>query len=245
MDDSFPPLATDVFRRALSAAMAAPGETIPSLAFAIIVAVGYWTIRCRREGRKFLSLPDGAWQTAMDWAGVMFAALAVLFGAHIIPAVYERDAAQQRLIRDAQAQTNQLREELDAIRAQPSCPETRQFSGMMEPRNWSEKVWTTAWNTTGISIDWPTLGNCEATANVSIRIIDANTMVALPGLRGMVRILVLPSGEFIGTREVTNRDPMLRIPLPRADGRMEYQIQVRVEPNTGMGVDGGVSFAPR
>lgn len=245
MDKGLPPITSDVFGRAFRAALESPGETISTLVFGALVASGFWWLQCRRERRPVVSLPSGWLQAAKDWIGVVSAALMTMFAVQIVPAVYERDAERQDTISDLRQTNADLRAELDAIQKQPHCPEAQGFDGMLEPRNWSSGLWTTAWNTKNVILDWTGLDRCEATANIAIRIVDRKTMAALPDLGGTMRIVVWPGDKVIAMRDVTNRDPIQRIPLPHWVGQVEYQIQVRLVPDTGMGVDGNITFTSR
>lgn len=107
LPDTLPPFGRDVLARALAGTLESPGESLPTLAFAGICAIGYWWLRCRREGRAFLSLPSGWKQATWDAICVTTVALAILFVPHLVKAAYERDAALRAELRQASNQPTQ------------------------------------------------------------------------------------------------------------------------------------------
>jgi hypothetical protein len=169
-----------------------------------------------------------------SWIGrVRDVVVGLLIGAAIAPYVNDVLARQ----RDAE---NRQREQ-EAARLQP-LP----FSGTLEPQNWYRQgEWIAAWRTSQPVIDWPTMEHYDAVANISVRIIDARTLIPRPDAKGFIRIVALPSGNVIGEREVSDGTGDQAITLPRTSNRTQYELQVKVMPDTAMGVDGKISFAPK
>jgi hypothetical protein len=99
------PLARDIFGRAVQFTLDAFGQTVATLVVAVLLAVGFWAIQCRKEKRRFFSLPadwrDGV-RDILGVAAVYAVVLAVVFAVNVWRAISARDADREKTIADLQ-----------------------------------------------------------------------------------------------------------------------------------------------
>lgn len=108
-ETNLPSFTRDIPFRALQGTLAWWGQSPQTLMFAAICGLGYWWVRCRREGRRFLSLPAGWKQKTWDAVGVTAVALVIIFALNLWTAAHDRDVNAQAIIEALRAENALLK----------------------------------------------------------------------------------------------------------------------------------------
>ena len=92
--------------------------------------------------------------------------------------------------------------------------------------------------------DWAALRAYDATAEITVRTYTEQYAMR-PELKTAVRLKLVPNGTIVETQDIANKDGIGRFMLPRSEGRKQYQIEIRLYPNTQASVVGQIVFNRR
>ena len=125
-------------------------------------------------------------------------------------------------------------------------PSPQSFGGSLREFNTliGRDDWAVPWATNNVVVDWDTIQDYDAIAEITVRTYTGSFTMH-PELKTAVRLKVVPDRTIVATQDIANKDGIVRLLLPRLEGRKEYQIEIKLYPDMQASVEGQVVFKRR